>query len=87
MSPGAKEYVFTGAVTAAPHEAAKLRTVLREALELSGFHVTAGITTVETWMVAAMATRPAPFRERTQQVWEAEHTGKLKPRGDKRGAL
>ncbi len=87
MSHGEKEYVFTGAVTAAPHEAARLRTILRECLEAAGFHVTAGITTAETWLVAAMAARPAPFRERTQQVWEAEHTGKLKPRGDKRGAL
>jgi len=79
MNDPQREYVVTLAVSAAPHKAAKLRTVLRDVLELEGFNLTAGVVTVERWLVEAMAVRPVPFRN-TGGYPEAEHTGKLRKR-------
>jgi hypothetical protein len=56
-----KEYRVTVSVAAAPDEAARLRVLLRDALEGSGFRLTAGVTTVESWLVVAMGVPPAPF--------------------------
>ena len=52
---------MTLGVSAAPDKAARLRTVLRDALEADGFTLTAGIVTVESWLVVAMGVPPAPF--------------------------
>lgn len=68
--PELKEYAVTLAVTASPHQAAKLRTILRETVELHGFTVTAGVVCVETWMVRAMAVEQYPMQLRGG---ESEH--------------
>jgi putative FmdB family regulatory protein len=49
-----KEYAVTLAVRAAPHQAARLRIILRETLEAAGFELTHAPTTVESWLAAAM---------------------------------
>jgi hypothetical protein len=63
VSDSEKEYAVTFSVSAAPHQAAKLRTILRDTLELAGFELTAGVTTVESWLVKAMAARPPSVSE------------------------
>jgi hypothetical protein len=79
MTNGQREYRVTFAVAAAPHEAARLRTVLRECLELEGFALTAGVVTAERWLLDAMAIPPTPFRD-SRGVPEAEHVGKTRKR-------
>ena len=52
---------MTFSVSAAPDKASRLRFVLREALEADEFKLTAGIVTVEKWLVVAMGVPPTPF--------------------------
>ncbi len=87
MSDGThqREYRVTFAVAAEPHRATRLRTVIREAVEMDGFTLTAGVVTAERWLVDSMAEPPEPF-SMSRGIGEAEHTGKLSSRRDRKGA-
>lgn len=68
----AKEYAVTVAVVAEPHHAAKLRTILRDVLELGGYEVTAGVSVIERWLVDATARLHTQDKMRGPGT-EAEH--------------
>lgn len=67
-----REYAVTFAVRAAPHEATRLRTLLRDTLELGGFEVTVGATIIESAVLEAVAGLQTQ-RQMREPGYEPEH--------------